>query len=264
MLSVLGKGGMGEVWKGRDTRLDRVVAIKFCEKKFSSRFLREARAIASLNHPNICTLFDLGRGYLVMEYIEGTSPRGPLAPPEALRVSLGIVAALEAAHGKGITHRDLKPANILVTQSSVKLLDFGLALVRDDAGSGSGSDRGGTRATLTATQAGAVLGTLGYMSPEQACGNPADARSDIFSFGAVLYELLSGRRAFGGGSAAEIMASIIRDERPPTGSRLQAKSARHSNGRRLNSLRPINPGSIKPGRHGQATLNRSRYCHSPT
>jgi serine/threonine protein kinase len=216
IVSPIGKGGMGEVWKARDSRLNRDVAIKFCLNQFSDRFLREARAIAALNHPNICTLFDVGPDCLVMEYIEGTPPRGPLAPAEAVRLSLGIAAALEAAHGKGITHRDLKPANILVTQSGVKLLDFGLALVTDNVGVGiAGIDVGNTLTALSAD--GAVMGTVGYMSPEQAQGKPADARSDIFSFGVVLYELLSGRRAFAGNCRVETMAAIIRDEPAPLG-----------------------------------------------
>ena len=212
IVSLLGKGGMGEVWKARDIRLDRVVAIKFCENEFSGRFLREARAIASLNHANICTLFDVGPNYLVMEYIEGAPPCGPLAPPETIRLALGIAAALEAAHDKGITHRDLKPANVLVTQSGVKLLDFGLALVNDNLAFGSDAV---TRAPVGNTVAGMVLGTVGYMSPEQAQGLPADARSDIFSFGLLLYELLSGHQAFAGDSAIAVMAAIVRDEPAP-------------------------------------------------
>jgi serine/threonine-protein kinase len=199
---------MGEVWKARDTRLDRLVAIKRCKHEFSDRFLREARAVAALNHPNICTLHDVGPDYLVMEYIEGTSPRGPLPAAEALRLATGIAAALEAAHTRGITHRDLKPANILVTSTGVKLLDFGLASV-DEAGAGM------TRAPTALTAAGAVVGTVAYMSPEQAQGQPVDARSDIFSFGLVLYELLSGRQAFAGRSAVETLAAIMRDEPPP-------------------------------------------------
>jgi eukaryotic-like serine/threonine-protein kinase len=199
MVSAIGKGGMGEVWKARDTRLHRDVAIKFCANQFSDRFLREARAIAALNHPNICTLFDIGPDYLVMEYIDGAPPRGPLAPVEAVRLALGIAAALEAAHEKGITHRDLKPVNILVTRSGPKLLDFGLALVDDKSGVGIAD------APTALSVAGAVMGTLAYMSPEQALGKPADARSDIFSFGLVLYEMLSGRQAFAG---------IIREEPP--------------------------------------------------
>jgi len=211
--SAIGKGGMGEVWKARDTRLDRDVAIKFCGNEFSGRFLREARAIAALNHSNICTLHDIGPDYLVMEYIEGTSPRGPLAPAEAVRLALGIAAALEAAHGKGIIHRDLKPANILVTQSGsqsgVKLLDFGLALVNDNPG----VDLDNAPTALSV--AGTVMGTAAYMSPEQAHARPADARSDIFSFGLVLYEMLSGRRAFPGDSDLATIAAILYKEPEP-------------------------------------------------
>jgi eukaryotic-like serine/threonine-protein kinase len=206
LVSPIGKGGMGEVWKGRDTRLNRDVAIKFCSNQFSDRFLREARAVAALNHPNICTLHDIGPDYLVMEYIEGAPPRGPLAQAEAVRLALGIAAALEAAHARGITHRDLKPANVLVTESGVKLLDFGLALVNDSSGVGIAD------APTALSVAGAVMGTVAYMSPEQAQGKTADARSDIFSFGVVLYELLSGRRAFAGNSAIDTMAAIVRDE----------------------------------------------------
>ena len=209
IVSPIGAGGMGSVWKARDPRLNRDVAIKVCDARFSERFGREAKAIAALNHPNICQIHDVGPDYIVMEYIEGTPPKGPLAPAEAVRLALGIAAALEAAHSKGVTHRDLKPANVLVTQSGIKLLDFGLALVHDNAE----ADIHDAPTALTA--AGAVLGTVAYMSPEQAQGKPADARSDIFSFGLVLYELLSGRRAFGGSSAVEIMAAIIREEPAP-------------------------------------------------
>ena len=207
LVSTVGKGGMGEVWKARDTRLQRDVAIKFCATQFSDRFLREARAIAALNHPNICTLYDLGPDYLVMEFIEGTTPQGPLAPPEAIRLARGIAAALEAAHGKGIIHRDLKPANVVVTQSGPKLLDFGLALVND-------STVGFEDAATSLTAAGMVMGTIAYMSPEQAQGKPADARSDVFAFGLLLYELLSGRRAFEGNSPLATMAAILQSEPP--------------------------------------------------
>lgn len=184
----IGKGGMGEVWKARDSRLNRDVAIKFSAQQFSDRFTREARAIAALNHPNICTLYDIGPNYLVMEYIEGTSLTGPLPLAEALKYGEQICEALEAAHRKGIVHRDLKPGNILVTGHGIKVLDFGLARVRpapDDS-------------TITQlTQAGAVMGTPAYMAPEQWEGKEADARSDIYSFGCILYEMLTGRRASG-------------------------------------------------------------------
>jgi len=212
IVSAIGKGGMGDVYRARDPRLSRDVAIKVSAARFSERFEREAKAIAALNHPNICQIYDVGPDYIVMEYIDGAPPRGPLATAEVVRLALGIAAALEAAHGKGITHRDLKPANILVTQSglqsSVKLLDFGLALVNDN----SGIDIADAPTALSV--AGAVMGTVAYMSPEQAQGRPADARSDIFSFGLLLYEMLSGRQAFAGNSAVETMAAIIREEPP--------------------------------------------------
>src|SRR5579863_3297606 len=242
IVSAIGKGGMGEVWKARDTRLQRNVAVKFCANEFSDRFLREARAIAALNHSNICTLHDIGPDYLVMEYIEGAPPRGPLAPAEAVQLALGIAAALEAAHGKGIIHRDLKPANILVTQSGsqsgVKLLDFGLALVNDNPG----VDLDNAPTALSV--AGTVMGTAAYMSPEQAHARPADARSDIFSFGLVLYEMLSGRRAFPSEHAITAMAAIVRDEPAPleTSTELQrivARCLRKSPGDRFASMAEV-------------------------
>jgi serine/threonine protein kinase len=220
LISLIGKGGMGEVWKARDTRLDRLVAIKFCGNEFAGRFLREARAVAALNHANICTLYDIGPDFLVMEYIEGAPPRGPLSPPEAIRVALGIAAGLEVAHGRGITHRDLKPANVLVTQSSVKLLDFGLALVNDDAGVGIAD------APTALSVPGAVMGTVAYMSPEQAQGKPADARSDIFSFG-VTRERPAATQQFikhqtegfcgasSGAGSSRIMAAMVSTPVPP-------------------------------------------------
>src|SRR5580692_12775544 len=166
ILAPIGEGGMGDVYKARDVRLDRIVAIKQLKGEHLARFKQEARAIAALNHPNICTLHDVGPDYLVMEYIEGTPLRGPLPLPEALRIAAQIAAALGAAHGKGILHRDLKPANIRVAASGVKLLDFGLAKLMTD------SD-----VDVTKTAEGAVLGTAAYMSPEQAQGKPLDERS---------------------------------------------------------------------------------------
>src|SRR5271170_129212 len=181
IVALIGSGGMGEVWKARDTRLGRIVAIKVLNGAHSERFEQEARAIAALNHPHICTLHDVGPDYLVMEYVQGAPLSGPMPVEEAVRLALQIASALEAAHEKGITHRDLKPANILVTANGAKLLDFGLAKVSE-----------AKDASITHTMAGTILGTAGYMSPEQAEGKPADARSDVFSFGAVLYEMLSG------------------------------------------------------------------------
>ena len=183
------------------------MAIKVSAAEFGERFEREAQAIAALNHPNICTLHDIGPNYLVMEYIEGTPLQGPLALDRALQYAAQICDALDAAHKKNITHRDLKPANILVTASGVKLLDFGLAKIA--------TEKVPDGATLGLTEAGAVMGTAAYMSPEQAKGEEVDARSDIFSFGVVLYEMLSGRRAFMRNSSIETMSAILRDEPLP-------------------------------------------------
>ena len=197
ILAPLGAGGMGEVYRARDMRLNREVAIKVSKAQFSERFEREARAVAALNHPHICTLYDVvisndAPNYLVMEFIDGVPLKGPLSPEEAVRFALQIAGALEHAHQRGITHRDLKPSNILVTRHGagpgIKLLDFGLARMTvgpDDA-------------TLTQmTQVGAVMGTPAYMAPEQWAGQTADARSDIYGFGCVLYEMLMGRQISG-------------------------------------------------------------------
>jgi serine/threonine protein kinase len=217
ILSLIGAGGMGEVWKARDTRLGRMVAIKKVKAQHSERFKQEARSIAALNHPNICQIFDIGDDYLVLEYVEGKPLSSPLPEQEALRLAIQIVTALEAAHKKGIIHRDLKPSNIMVSDDgTVKLLDFGLAKLYEQDQSISNLPT----EDFPATQAGAILGTVVYMSPEQAQGQPADVRSDIFSFGLVLYEMLSGRRAFVGDSSLAIMNAIVKDD-PPS---LQASS----------------------------------------
>jgi Tol biopolymer transport system component/predicted Ser/Thr protein kinase len=210
ILAPIGAGGMGEVWKARDTRLDRIVAIKISSEKFSERFEREARAIAALNHPNICQIYDVGPDYLVMEYVEGPEIKGPLPLDLALKAAIQLASALEAAHRKSIIHRDLKPANILTTKSGVKVLDFGLAKI--DQAKNSRREETATRAL---TQEGTIVGTLQYMAPEQLQGKPTDARSDIFSFGCVLYEILSGRRAFRGDNQATLIAAIMDREPEP-------------------------------------------------
>jgi TolB-like protein/tRNA A-37 threonylcarbamoyl transferase component Bud32/Tfp pilus assembly protein PilF len=213
ILEPIGKGGMGEVWKARDTRLNRNVAVKRLNGLHTARFAQEARAIAALNHPHICQIFDIGPDYLVLEYIEGQpllshANPGPLPVEEVIRLAVQIAEALDAAHRKGVVHRDLKPANILVTaDGSVKLLDFGLA--KQVALSAE------TAADETGTIEGTVMGTAAYMAPEQAAGQPLDARSDIFSFGAVLYELLSGRQPFRGENAISTMAAILHTEPAP-------------------------------------------------
>src|SRR5215470_7054953 len=207
--SFVAAGGMGQVYRATDTRLNRTVAIQVCAGPFSERFAQEAKVIASLNHPHIGHLFDVGPNYLVMEFVEESPLRGPLPLKQAVEYAGQILDALETAHRKGITHRDLKPANILVTKQGVKLLDFGLAkrsapLQESDA-------------TLTAalTGKGEILGTLHYMSPEQLQGKEADTRSDLFSFGCVLYEMLSGKRAFEGQNAASVIAAILEREPAP-------------------------------------------------
>ena len=211
VLALVGQGGMGEVYKARDTRLDRIVAIKTSKTEFSERFEREARAVAALNHSNICTLHDVGPNYLVMEYIEGTPLKGPLPVDQALKYAVQICDALDAAHKKGIVHRDLKPANILVTKAGVKLLDFGLAKVAQAI-----MPVNEATVTMALTGKNEIVGTLCYMSPEQlqaqADSRELDARSDIFSFGLVLYEILTGKRAVTGSSPASIIAGIM--ERP--------------------------------------------------
>jgi len=188
ILERIGRGGMGEVWKARDGRLGRIVAIKSPASRFSDRFEREARAISALNHPHICTLYDVGPDYLVIEYVEGTQVRGPLPLAKVIEYAKQILEALEAAHKKGIVHRDLKPANILVTRTGVKLLDFGLAkwVRAQTAAAGMGG----------LTIEGTIVGTPESIAPEQVQGKSVDTRADIFAFGCILYEMLTGKRAF--------------------------------------------------------------------
>src|ERR1700733_14813707 len=230
ILAPIGAGGMGEVYKARDTRLDRIVAIKTSKVEFSERFEREATVVAALNHPNVCQLYDVGTNYLIMEYIEGTPLKGPLPLDQTLKYAAQICDALNAAHKKGITHRDLKPANILVTKQGIKLLDFGLAKLSsavakpiDDA-----------TLTMALTGKNEIVGTLYYRSPEQlqaqANGQEIDGRSDIFSLGLVLYEMLTGKRAIEGSSPASVIAAhmgapapSIEDVAPPSLDRVLRK-----------------------------------------
>jgi serine/threonine protein kinase len=211
ILAPIGAGGMGEVYRARDPRLNRDVAIKISAAQFNERFEREAKAVAALNHPNICHLYDVGPNYIVMEYIEGEAPQGPLPLEEALRIARQICDALEAAHDKGITHRDLKPANIKIKpDGTVKVLDFGLAKV--DAASGVSQSENSPTLSMAATQVGMILGTAGYMSPEQARGKAVDKRADIWAFGVVLYELILGKRLFQGEDVSHTMAAVIMQE----------------------------------------------------
>src|SRR4051794_13670938 len=200
ILAILGTGGMGDVYKALDTRLGRTVAIKIAKAGFSDRTEVEARAVAALNHPNICQLYDVGSSisgaqYLVMEYVEGETletrlEKGPLEVQQVLAIAGQIAGALAAAHHKGIVHRDLKPGNIMLTRSGVKLLDFGLARIDVEPAVHE------TTATAGMTEPGTVLGTFQYMAPEQLQGERADTRTDLFAFGSVLYEMLTGTKAF--------------------------------------------------------------------
>ena len=218
----IGRGGMGEVYKAIDRRLNRTVALKFSASRFSDRFEREARAIAALNHPHVCTLYDIGPNYLVMEYVEGTTLRQisqerRLPVEEAILYATQIAGAIEAAHAAGIIHRDLKPGNVMVNAvGQVKVLDFGLAKMIQPLISGSVSSLDTTVTNAGApTRAGVILGSPAYMSPEQALGKPLDARCDIFSFGVLLYEMLTGQQAFAGDSTLEVVSGILRLDLPP-------------------------------------------------
>jgi Tol biopolymer transport system component/predicted Ser/Thr protein kinase len=205
ILSPIGAGGMGEVYKARDTRLDRTVAIKISTQQMTDRFAQEARSVAALNHPNIVALYDVGENYIVTELVDGESLRTmQLAQRRAIEVAAQIADGLAAAHTAGIVHRDLKPENVIVTRDGrAKILDFGLS-----------RQYAGAAVDVTQTLPGTVMGTVGYMSPEQVRGQEADHRSDIFSFGAMLYEMLAGRRAFTADTSAEIMTAILKQDPP--------------------------------------------------
>ena len=239
ILSALGAGGMGEVYRARDTRLERTVAIKILpetlasDPQFRERFDREARLISQLTHPHICTLYDVGEqagaAFLVMEYLDGETladrlSKGALPLDEALKIAIQIADALSAAHRHGIVHRDLKPGNIMLTKAGAKLLDFGLATTGQTALAGAGTMMP-TSPNLTAK--GTILGTFQYMAPEQLEGREADARSDLFAFGALVYEMIAGRKAFDGRSHASLIAAILERD-PPS----------------LSSLQPLSPAAL--------------------
>src|SRR3989442_6268456 len=262
VLSIVGRGGMGEVYRARDTKLKREVAIKILPHEFSqdpdrvARFQREAEVLASLNHPNIAGIHSLeeaeGSRFLVMEFVEGETlseriRRGPIPIEDALDIATGICEALEAAHEKGITHRDLKPANIKLTpDGKVKVLDFGLAKAIENAPTSATLSNSPTLMSVAATNAGMILGTAAYMSPEQAKGRPVDRRTDIFAFGCVLYEMLTGRPAFEGEDAPEILGRVVTAEpdwsRLPAGTpwliqRLLRRALTKAHGQRLGDIR---------------------------
>ena len=236
ILAEIGAGGMGEVYRARDTRLNRTVAIKTLspdiadDPQFQARFHREARTISQLEHPHVCALYDVGHEdgteYLVMQYLEGETlatrlTRGSLPLSHSLQIGIEIASALDAAHRRGVAHRDLKPANVMLTASGAKLLDFGLATA---AKMPFGPV---TTLSTSATGGGHVLGTIHYMAPEQLDGRPTDTRADIFAFGAVIYEMLTGHRAFDGGSFATVIASVLTHEPPP-----------------VSSVRPVSPRAL--------------------
>src|SRR6266849_3176509 len=243
ILSAIGAGGMGEVYRARDTRLDRIVAIKVLpahladEPERRERFEREARTIASLNHPHICVLHDIGRqdgiDFLVMEYLEGETLaarllKGPLLLEQVLQYAIEIADALDKAHRKGVTHRDLKPGNIMLTKTGTKLLDFGLAKLKQETAPANISLSKLPTAQDNLTAQGTILGTLQYMAPEQLEGKEVDARTDIFAFGALVYEMATGKRAFEGNSQASVIGAILKDDPPP-----------------ISSLQPMTPPALE-------------------
>ena len=241
ILAAIGAGGMGEVYRARDTRLDRIVAIKILPDHLADRadlrerFEREARTIASLNHPHICTIYDVGHqngtDYLVMEYLEGETlaqrlQKGPLPPEQVLPYAIQIADALDKAHRKGITHRDLKPGNIMLTKSGAKLLDFGLAKLTQPPAVSDATLSALPKGSITGE--GSIIGTLQYMAPEQLESGEVDARTDIFAFGAVVYEMATGKKAFEGKSQASLIAKILETDPPP-----------------ISSLQPMTPPALE-------------------
>jgi serine/threonine protein kinase len=215
ILAPIGAGGMGEVYRAKDTKLKREVALKVLPDSFAgdpermARFQREAEVLAALNHPNIAQIYGVEDRALVMELVPGESLKGPLPLDTALNYAKQIADALEAAHEKGIVHRDLKPANIMITPVGVaKVLDFGLAAAPTRDVDGSADRHNSPTMTIAATQAGMIMGTAAYMSPEQAAGKPVDKRADIWSFGVVLWEMITGLRLFDGESISHTLADV--------------------------------------------------------
>ena len=233
ILSAIGAGGMGEVYRARDTRLDRIVAIKVLpthladRSELRERFEREAKTIASLNHPHICTLYDIGHqdgiDFLVREYLEGETLaqrllKGPLPLEQVLLYAIEISDALDKAHRKGVTHRDLKPGNVMLTKSGTKLLDFGLAKLKQEATPANVSLSELPTANDPLTAEGAIVGTLQYMAPEQLEGTEVDARTDIFAFSAVVYEMATRKRAFGVTTQVSVISAIMSCDPAPMSS----------------------------------------------
>src|SRR5882762_383575 len=233
ILSSIGAGGMGEVYRARDTRLDRIVAIKVLpthladRPELRERFEREAKTIASLNHPHICVLHDIGQqdgtDYLVMEYLAGETlaqrlSKGPLPLEQVLQYAIEIADALDKAHRKGVTHRDLKPGNIMLTKTGTKLLDFGLAKLKQEVAPANVQLSQLATANDPLTAKGTIIGTLQYMAPEQLEGKEVDARTDIFAFGAVVYEMATRKRAFEGKSQASVTSAIMSSDPVPMSS----------------------------------------------
>ncbi|MCZ6650112.1 MAG: serine/threonine-protein kinase [Acidobacteria bacterium] len=301
ILAPLGAGGMGEVYHAKDTRLQREVAIKVLPEHLATsaearqRLEREARSISRLSHPHICTLYDVGREddhfFLVIEYLQGETlaerlKKGPLPLPKLLEISMQIADALDQAHRQGLIHRDLKPANIMLTRSGAKLLDFGLAKAAGETpAGGTGDTPEAPLPDLTATPtrtspltvAGSIVGTFQYMAPEILEGRPADARSDIFAFGTVLYEMATGAKAFAAESQAALIAAIMERDPPsvvaaqpmlpPTLDRLvQTCLAKDPDDRRqsmhdvLLDLRWIKDAGSQAGVPAPVTRRRRRYA----
>ncbi|MGA2130872.1 MAG: serine/threonine-protein kinase, partial [Bryobacteraceae bacterium] len=214
----IGAGGMGEVYRARDPRMGRDVAIKMSAERFSDRFSREVHAVAALNHPNICQLYDVGSDYLVMELVEGPTlseriRQGALPLEEALPIARQIAGALEDAHEKGIVHRDLKPGNIILRpDGTVKVLDFGLAKVTDKTPSGEHFEHSQSPTLDPVSRVGLVVGTAAYMPPEQARGKMVDKRADIWAFGVILYEMLTGVRPFAGETVSDTLIEVATKE----------------------------------------------------